>query len=189
MPEAIKNGSKLCVPCGLCCDGSLFERARLQPGEEAFAASLGLTVLDAESERPAFRLGCHLFQGSCSIYDQPRPHICGGFKCSLLIKYEGGQVGLTEGLEKVSRARAMQSELGPLLPNPIQGVPSLAEIKRQMQALTDASQRRAHLNFLILAAQYEMFLRTHFLHRLAKNLPADKLPGMGEAEVGMKNAE
>ncbi len=183
MPNDQPNGSNLCVPCGLCCDGSLFERATLQPGEQAFATSLGLTVLNAASEHPAFRLGCHLFQGNCSIYDQPRPNVCGAFKCSLLIKYEGGQVGLTESLEKVSRARAMQLELGHLLPNPIQGVTSLAEIKRQMQTLNDANQRRAHLNFLMLAAQYEMFLRSHFLRRLPKNLPAEKLPGMEEGRL------
>jgi uncharacterized protein len=177
MPSPPPNGSNLCLPCGLCCDGSLFERARLQAGEESFATSLGMAVLDKGG---GFYLPCPLFKSCCTIYNQPRPAVCADFKCKLLRNYENGQIGLSESLEKVQRARAMQSELVHLLPQPVEGLPSLAEAKRQMQILTDAGQRRAHLGFLLLAAKYEMFLRSHFLRRLPKNLSVEKLPGMGE---------
>jgi uncharacterized protein len=180
MPEASSNGSNLCLACGLCCDGSLFERAVLKPGEETQAEKLGLVMISHDSSKPAFAQPCPAFKNeNCSVYLQ-RPNVCKGFKCGLLLKYENGLLGLPEALENVGRVRAMQVELGRLLPNPIQNLPSLAEIKRQMQALTEANQRRAYLDFLMLAAQYEMFLSTHFLRRLPKNLPAEKLPGMGE---------
>jgi uncharacterized protein len=169
------NGSSLCLSCGLCCDGSLFERARLQPGEESFAAELGLTVLSVSGQKPRFELPCHLFQGCCSIYDQTRPRVCGAFKCKLLIKYENGAITLADGLGKIRHARAMQSELTGLLPAAADGTISLAKVKRQMQALSQVSadERRANIQFLLLAAKYEMLLRTHFLRQSSKKALPD----------------
>jgi hypothetical protein len=159
------SGSALCIPCGLCCDGSLFERANLLAGEEAFTVGLGLKVLTDNGTKTGFELACPLFSGYCSIYDQPRPHICGAFKCKLLLRYENNLIDLAAGLEKVERVRVMQATLTKILPSPAQNPPSLSEIKRQMHALSQLGpqERRAHLSFLMLAAQYEMFLRNHFI--------------------------
>lgn len=74
----------------------------------------------------------------------------------------------------------MQAELSSLLPTSVDGISSRQEIKRQMQALAQASQeeRRTHLSFLVLAAKYEMLLRKHFLLQFSKkNLP-NNLPEM-----------
>ena len=176
------NGSDLCLPCGMCCDGSLFEIASLRPGEEAFTASLGMTVLHENISRSGFQLPCPLFQTRCTIYDQPRPAVCAGFKCKLLRKYENENIGISEAIEQVHRARAMQAELSSLLPTPASRLPSLAEVKRQMQALARGaeSQRRVHLGFLLLAAKYELFLRNHFMILLRKNIRVEELPGMGD---------
>jgi len=156
------TSSDLCLACGLCCDGSLFERARLHPGEEELALSLSLTVLDAGSNNPGFRLPCPLFSDCCTIYNQQRPKICNAFRCKQLLRQDRGQP-LHEGLAKISRARAMQAELAALLPKPGEDKPSLAEVKRQLRGLATPEVRRTHLNFVLLATQYEMFLRTHFL--------------------------
>jgi hypothetical protein len=191
MTQAHLHGSDLCLSCGLCCDGSLFERAYLHSDEKDLAKSLELIVLDEHSEKTGFRLPCNLFKGCCSIYEQTRPYVCGAFKCKLLLKYETDKINLASNLELIRRARTMQAELTHLLPKPIGGIVSLAEVKRQMWVLkeADAQQRRAHLNFLFLAAKYEMFLRTNFLLPVrgknqltnlpemeAGNAPANRLP-------------
>lgn len=159
------SGSVLCIPCGMCCDGTLFEFARLGNDEKNFATSLGMTLLN-HKENYGFQLPCHLFKnGFCSIYEQPRPKACGGFECKLLRSYKNNKITLEDSLEIVNRTRAMHADILRLLPRAVQGVPSLPEIKRQMQMLAKASakERLTHLDFLILAAKYEMFLRTHFL--------------------------
>ena len=74
----------------------------------------------------------------------------------------------------------MQAELSKLLPTAVNSSLSLGEVKREMQILSRAGQeeRRTHLNFLILAAKYEMFLREHFLLQPRKKVLANDLPEM-----------
>jgi len=179
------NGSDLCIPCGLCCDGSLFAHAMLKPGEEAFAESLGLQVLRAQTPQPAFALPCHWFAGACNRYDQARPQVCGGFRCKLLVKYEQNTLEKEEGLEIIRRARAMQASLGGQAPQPSPLPLGLAEVKKQVQNLATVEERRAHLGFITLAAQYEMFLRHHFLWQPRKT-KAKELPSMGEKDSPAK---
>jgi len=169
--------SDLCLACGLCCDGSLFERASLRSGEDELAQSLGLTVIGTGSNDSGFRLPCPLFSGCCTIYNQQRPKICNAFRCKQLLRQDRGQ-SLSEGLAKISRVRVMQAELAALLPNPGEEKPSLAEVKRQLHSLATPEARRAHLNFVLLAAQYEMFLRTHFLVDFHKKNMDKDLPIM-----------
>jgi len=171
------TSSDLCLPCGLCCDGSLFERARLRPGEEELARNLNLEVISAGSNDSGFRLPCPLFSGCCTIYNQQRPKICKAFRCKQLLRQDQGQ-SLSEGLAKISRARAMQAEVAALLPNPGEDKPSLAEVKRQLRSLATPEARRAHLDFVLLATQYEMFLRTHFLVDFHKKNVDKDLPIM-----------
>lgn len=154
--------SDLCLACGLCCDGSLFEHATLHPNEEEAARNLGLDVLGVSNTAPSFKQPCLAFNSQCTIYDQ-RPQVCQKFRCKQLLRYSYNQASLQDGLAKISRARAMQAELATLLPNPSEHKPSLAEVKRQLKNLSTPEARRSHLAFVLLAVQYEMFLRTHFL--------------------------
>lgn len=111
----------LCQACGFCCDGSLFQLARLEPHEVEPARQLGLTVLP---ERAAFTQPCACLQGtSCTVYEQ-RPGTCRRFTCRLYERHrtEGGP--LEPRLEVVARVRqlralpdtpAHRAELGTLL--------------------------------------------------------------------------
>jgi hypothetical protein len=169
----------------MCCDGSLFAHAVLRPGEEPFAESLGLRVVPTGASQPAFLLPCPLFQGACSRYDQPRPSVCGGFRCKLLVKYEQNALEKEAGLEVIRRARAMQATLGSLALPPAQLPLGLAEAKKQVHNLANVEARRAHLGFITLTAQYQMFLRKHFLWAPRKT-QAKELPSMGENDTPAK---
>ncbi len=155
------TSSDLCLACGLCCDGSLFESAKLHPGEEELVRSLGLKIMFVDNTTLGFKQPCPAFNSHCSVYEQ-RPQVCQKFRCKQLLRKDRGQP-LHEGFAKISRARAMQAELAALLPKPGEDKPSLAEVKRQLRSLATPEARRTHLNFVLLATQYEMFLRTHFL--------------------------
>jgi uncharacterized protein len=87
----------LCQSCGMCCDGSLFGVARLEPDEVSGARKNRLPVLDSER---GFHQPCPALapvgdtgegQRGCSIYEE-RPRACRSFTCRLLARFarEGG---------------------------------------------------------------------------------------------------
>jgi Fe-S-cluster containining protein len=106
----------LCQSCGLCCDGSLFGRATLEPEERGPARKNRLRVLDHTS---AFEQPCSALVTvetpsgagrSCSIYLE-RPLSCRRFTCRLYERHrrEGGP--LEPRLEAVRRVRQLLADL------------------------------------------------------------------------------
>jgi Fe-S-cluster containining protein len=108
----------LCQACGLCCDGSLFGRAALEPAERAAARKNRLRVLDDARgfEQPCSALAAvetaagAVPRRSCSIYAE-RPVSCRRFTCRLYERHrrEGGP--LEPRLEAIRRVRQLLSEL------------------------------------------------------------------------------
>lgn len=86
----------------MCCDGTLFGRASLGPGEAAPARANGLRVVSNETsfEQPCTALDT--VSGACRIYDV-RPAACRRFECRLLKR----GAPLDESVAIVRRARAL----------------------------------------------------------------------------------
>ena len=105
----------LCQSCGLCCDGSLFGRVRLEPEEVEPARKRRLRVLDSGK---GFQQGCSALaalEGErgrriCSIYPA-RPRACRRFVCRLYERHrrEGGPI--EERLVAVRRVRKLMGYL------------------------------------------------------------------------------
>lgn len=92
-----------CVGCGLCCNGTLYLRAKVTPGEEPRLIDHGLE-LTSDDDRTYFRLPCKYEScGRCTIY-KDRFDICRSFRCALLRRYQAGEVELDEAREKVEKA-------------------------------------------------------------------------------------
>jgi hypothetical protein len=114
MPEG--SESEICLACGFCCDGTLFNRVTAGPREtaESFIA-IGLTPIDASpGEKVGFRQPCSQFTGLCSIYTS-RPSACRSFRCRLLRSVEGGKYTVTEALQIVRETNALRDALLPVL--------------------------------------------------------------------------
>jgi hypothetical protein len=102
----------LCQACGLCCDGSLFGRARLASTEVASARRLRLPVVASET---AFALPCPALatrgeSRHCTVYED-RPEACRQFVCELHARREEGRVSQADALAVVRRARALLASL------------------------------------------------------------------------------
>lgn len=79
------NFSKICIQCGMCCDGTLFTKAKVKNSEdELLAKSLGLTTFSTSNSKIYFEQPCQLFNKTCTIYDKPRPNCCSKFICEPL---------------------------------------------------------------------------------------------------------
>jgi len=124
---------KLCLNCGICCDGTLFKDVELRPGEDAAALEvLGLKLSsrilgsarknqdpNSKIRSPKFRQPCTaLSECACRIY-AGRPAHCREFECALLKAAAAGYIQLPTALKvihstrkKADTARALLDALG-----------------------------------------------------------------------------
>lgn len=93
--EVAAAASRLCTACGLCCDGSLFQIVRMQPGDApTVLMKLGMRIRCKDGEF-LMEQPCAALRGKCcSIYEQ-RPERCRKFACQQLMRLE--QTAITEG--------------------------------------------------------------------------------------------
>ena len=104
--QAIDEATTLCLSCGLCCDGTLHDRAKLGNDEVEPMRALGLPILDTDP--PYFKLGCPRFDRCCTVFPL-RPRVCGSYRCKLLLTLDQGEIDLDEALNRVQQARALRA--------------------------------------------------------------------------------
>jgi uncharacterized protein len=98
--------SELCQRCGLCCDGSLFTHAPLQPGEVDAMRQRKLEVMRRADGSPALAQRCAALEGCrCTIYTD-RPDSCRRYQCLLYTALAEGEVSLDDALAVVAEARS-----------------------------------------------------------------------------------
>src|SRR5580658_3789285 len=98
----------LCQSCGLCCDGSLFGRVRLESSEvESARRHRLLVVANGKSfEEPCTALVKRDTDHHCSIYAE-RPESCRRFVCELYAGQVREPASLDERMALVRRAKAL----------------------------------------------------------------------------------
>lgn len=103
------DGSSLCSHCGLCCDGTLYARAKMEPFERERMEQLGLKPGDTEP--PFFPLPCPRLSGTCCTIYERRFTICRSFRCTLLSKYLANEVTLEEAQGRVATAKNLLAKI------------------------------------------------------------------------------
>ncbi len=103
------DADALCRACGMCCDGSLFDRVDLARDERARARRRGLRVLPGGR---AFEQPCaaHRPGAGCACYDE-RPRACARFTCRLLDRVQRNDVAVADAVAAVSRVRSLVASL------------------------------------------------------------------------------
>jgi Fe-S-cluster containining protein len=111
---------KLCLSCGLCCNGVIFADVRLQPHDDKEKLEkLGLDFSLSTARVARFRQRCSALDGCrCRIYSE-RPEHCRSFECLLLKRVKAGQLApdaalevIATGIERVEKVRSLLCELG-----------------------------------------------------------------------------
>ena len=104
--------SEICVKCGMCCDGTLFNRATIKNADdEGLAKSFGLTTFSDADGKLNFQLPCHLFKGCCTVYDQVRPNICGSFFCEPLKKAQKDEITFEKAEKLIDATVKLRNEI------------------------------------------------------------------------------
>lgn len=117
-------GEKLCLTCGLCCNGVIFADVQLKRGDGAERLKeLGLRLKQIrlrqnEEARPVqwkFSQPCAAFDGChCRIYED-RPKHCRAFDCALLKSVNAGEVKVSDALLSIEKARRRAEKVRQLL--------------------------------------------------------------------------
>lgn len=109
--------SDLCVQCGLCCNGSLFDFVAISETEASACQSMGLSVVE-KAGRLGLRLRCGALQGATCTKYEVRPSGCRSFVCALGKQLDAGQVTAEAALAVVREAQARVLALGAKLDPP-----------------------------------------------------------------------
>ena len=115
----MKSSEKLCLACGLCCDGSLFGHVRLGPGDDAEKLkSLGLPVSTSRSRTPLTRFpqpcAALCADRTCRLYAD-RPSQCRSFECGVFKDARAGRITFIAALRLVGQARRQADRIRGLL--------------------------------------------------------------------------
>jgi uncharacterized protein len=103
--------SSICVSCGMCCDGTLFDKAVVHGEEDrAVADGVGLTTY-VINDKSFFKLPCHHFSACCTIYGTQRPHTCSAFFCVPLKKYKSGEQTFSDAAFQVQQLLEYRNSL------------------------------------------------------------------------------
>lgn len=112
-------GEELCLACGLCCDGSLFDNVRLGEGDDADRLkSVGLPLKRSRAKAPVtfFPQPCSALCADrrCRVYAN-RPTQCRSFECQVFKDAMAGKLELAAAARVVKQARRKADEVRHLL--------------------------------------------------------------------------
>lgn len=110
---------QLCLACGLCCDGTLFDGVQLEPGDDPRRLqALGLPVTSFRGRQPVTRFAqpCSALcaDRACRLYAD-RPRQCRVFECGVFKAASAGQIDGATARRLVKRARQRADQVRRLL--------------------------------------------------------------------------
>jgi len=96
---------QLCLQCGLCCNGVLFDDVKLQRGDRRMRLeALGLKIV-VNHGSGAFTQPCSCFDGKhCRIYAE-RPTRCRTFECTQIHRVKSGQQTVAFAKRRITAAQ------------------------------------------------------------------------------------
>ena len=115
----VKSGQQLCLACGLCCDGALFDNVQLGPQDDAQKLrALGLPVAVSRAKSPIthFLQPCAALcaDRTCRAYAD-RPAQCRNFECGVYKNLEANRITFVAALRSVQKGRRQADQVRRLL--------------------------------------------------------------------------
>jgi uncharacterized protein len=107
--------SRLCAACGMCCDGTMFQIVRMQPGEvPAELGKLGLKIRCRDGEYFMEQPCSALRKNCCTVYEK-RPMRCRLFNCQQLQRVESSETTEHEAMAMILETRALVDRVRALI--------------------------------------------------------------------------
>lgn len=116
MPSCrMENVADLCIGCGMCCDGTMFDALELHHDDELAPLQQLHAVFTTDQHSTRLQQPCPAFsEGCCSIYDQ-RPGSCQQYSCALLTSVAEGTTSRDEATVVIAAATALRDQVRPAI--------------------------------------------------------------------------
>lgn len=98
----------LCADCAMCCNGTLFNSARLAAHEQPIQPGDGLKLTRIKGQTYFIQPCAYESCGRCTIYER-RFEVCRAFKCKLLRRYESREIDFAEAQATVGKALELRA--------------------------------------------------------------------------------
>lgn len=107
--------SAVCVSCGLCCNGTLFQVAPLTKAE--YSNLIAVLDVELDSNGDGFlQLPCGALAGTTCTRYETRMDVCRDFRCGVLDGVTNGELDAEKAVEVVTQTRQLAIRLSALLP-------------------------------------------------------------------------
>lgn len=159
----------ICVGCGFCCDGTLFNHAVLDLGQKGNLPEKIEEQYFLLNAKEYFKLPCLYFDGKCTIYDQKKANICSRFRCQLLNYFADKNLSKDDALSIIQSSKNLRDELleefelltGKTIVNTFRQL--LEKIGRIQKDPTNQLHKRPEFEFFIARCNiFESLLIKHF---------------------------
>ena len=115
----VNPAEQLCLACGMCCDGTLFDGVQLEVGDDARKLkALGLPVSVSRGKTPIARFpqpcAALCTDGTCRVYAD-RPSQCRIFECGVLKEAQADRITFAAALQSVKKTRRLAGQVRRLL--------------------------------------------------------------------------
>ena len=156
-PHIASDEQHLCVSCGMCCDGTLFDY--VETLEEERVPLSALFTLRPGPKGPVFDQPCpHNRDRCCTIY-QNRPATCRKYRCKTLLALESGEVGGAEAARRVTEAILARDGVAKML----EPDETLSAARERRAALAgDPSRSPGALVFVLKLTALDLLLDRYF---------------------------
>jgi len=98
---------RLCLSCGLCCDGSLYVSTAIRAEEVPVMTRLGVPVLTRGDQHLMAQPCAALVDLACRAYRE-RPRRCASYRCKQLVALEVGRLTLERAQATVALAKSLE---------------------------------------------------------------------------------
>jgi hypothetical protein len=175
----------LCIGCGICCDGTLFNRVVLKEGDEPVRLRAHGFTIQQQDDESFFTQSCRGFSdGCCTVYDD-RPRTCRRFSCDLYRRHEAGEVGDDDALRAIRTTTELRDRVRTQLLDVLDDTSVTSVLQLQLMLAERVADGRVstetHPQLMLDLGSLGFMLRRHFWSDETKKMAQDAAaaPGTG----------
>ena len=103
------NYQNICIHCGFCCDGTLFNHANIKESE-SIAPGYDFEIIP--EEKRGFKQPCPYYNNNlCTIYDHRPYSVCESFRCKLLRSVISENVSYTDAVKIINELIGLKTKI------------------------------------------------------------------------------